>query len=49
MPDLKADERPDSDVLFENCSMAPNVQEALHLCSIDVGIGVSQYNIFRCT
>ena len=35
MPDLKKDERPGSDVLFENRSIAPNIQEALHLCSID--------------
>ncbi len=34
-PDLDVDDRPGSDVLFENRTIAPNVQEALHLCSLD--------------
>ena len=35
MPDLGVDDRPASDVVFENRRIAPKVKQALHLCSID--------------
>ena len=35
MPDLSTDEKPSSDVRFENRTVSSNVKEALHLCSID--------------
>jgi len=35
MPDLSEERRPNSDVLFENCTIAPNIDQALHLVSIN--------------
>ncbi len=35
MPDLDTDDRPESDVIFEDQFIAPNIREALHLISID--------------
>ena len=35
MPDLSAERRPNSDVLFEDCTIAPNIDQALHLVSIN--------------
>lgn len=35
MPDLSVEKRPASDVVFENRTMSKNVDQALHLCSID--------------
>lgn len=35
MPDMNTDEKPLSDVRFENRTLSGNVKEALHLCSID--------------
>lgn len=35
MPDLKTDERPESDVIFEDHYISPNIKQALHLVSLD--------------
>ena len=35
MPDFDVDEKPPSDVTFENRTVSPHVNEVLHLCSID--------------
>lgn len=35
MPDLSEDDRPASDVVFENYTIAPNIREAIHLVSVD--------------
>ena len=35
MPDLSAERRPHSDVLFEDCTIAPNIGQAVHLVSIN--------------
>lgn len=34
-PNLDDDEKPVSDVVFENCTVSPHVSEALHLVSLD--------------